>query len=183
MRVPAITLLAALLPAIPLAAQQFGKTENLAPYIPTPQAVVERMLEAAHLKAGETVYDLGSGDGRIVITAAQKYGARGVGVEISPDLCEKAKGRIRSLGLEDRVSMIHGSALRVDLRPADVVTMYLLTTSNERLKPNLEKYLKPGARVVSNEFPVKGWKPVEVITVSTPGMKHTIYLYQVGRTN
>jgi ubiquinone/menaquinone biosynthesis C-methylase UbiE len=184
MRVRPITALTlAFVPSFSLFAQQFGKAENLAPYIPTPQAVVEKMLEAAHVKAGETVYDLGSGDGRIVITAAQKFGARGVGVEISPDLCEKARARIRSLGLEDRVSMIHGSALRVDLRPADVVTMYLLTSSNERLKPNLERYLRHGARVVSNEFPIKGWKAHEVLVIRTAGMEHTIYLYQIGSTN
>jgi ubiquinone/menaquinone biosynthesis C-methylase UbiE len=181
MRALAISLPLALLAALPGFAQPFGKAENLAPYIPTPQAVVDRMLEAAQLKAGETVYDLGSGDGRILIAAAQKYGARGVGVEISPDLCEKAKSRILQLGLTDRITMIHGSALRVDLRPADVVTMYLLTTSNERLKPNLEKYLKPGARVISNEFPVKGWKPREVITLDTTGTKHTVYVYVMGK--
>jgi ubiquinone/menaquinone biosynthesis C-methylase UbiE len=184
MRVASITLLAAgALAAWPAAAQQFGKAENLAPYIPTSALVVDRMLEAAHLHAGETVYDLGSGDGRILIAAAQKFGARGVGVEISPDLCEKAKARIKSLGLEEKIRMIHGSALRVDLSPADVVTMYLLTSSNERLKPNLDKYLKPGARVVSNEFPVKGWKPAEIITLTDAGMKHTIYVYEVGRNH
>src|SRR3979409_848509 len=101
--------------ASPMAAQQFGAAENLAPYIPTPQMVVEKMLQAGHVKAGDMVYDLGSGDGRIVITAAQQFGARGVGVEIQPDLCRKAVERIKSLGLEDRVSMVEGSALRVDL--------------------------------------------------------------------
>src|SRR6266545_1264960 len=182
MRVVPIALFAAsfLIP-FSLPAQQFGKMENLAPYIPTPQSVVERMLEAAHIRAGDVVYDLGSGDGRIVITAVQKFGARGVGVEISPDLYEKAKARIHKLGLEDRVTMIHGSALRVDLSLADVVTMCLLTTSNERLKPNLEKYLKPGARVVSNEFPVKGWKPREVVDINHAGVKHTIFVYQIGQ--
>jgi predicted RNA methylase len=139
------------------------------------------MLEAAHVKAGDVVYDLGSGDGRIVITAAQKFGAKGVGVEIRPDLCQKARERIKSLGLEDRVSMVEGSALRVDLSPADVVTMYLLTSSNERLKPNLEKYLKPGSRVVSYEFPIKGWKPVRVIVLQTGKTEHTIYLYEMRR--
>src|ERR1035437_5663234 len=158
---------------LPAGAQQFGPADNLAPYIPTPQAVVDRMLEAAHVKPGDVVYDLGSGDGRIVITAAQKFGARGVGGEIRPDLCRIAKERIKSLGLDDRVRMVEGSALRVDLSAADVVTMYLLTSSNERLKPNLEKYLKPGARVVSNEFPIKGWKPVEVLVLETGHIEHT----------
>jgi len=166
----------------PVAAQKFGTAENLAPYIPTPQIVVEKMLEAGRVKPGDMVYDLGSGDGRVVITAAQKFGARSVGVEILPDLCQKASDKIKALGLEDRVSMIEGSALRVDLSPADVVTMFFLTSSNERLKPNLEKYLKPGARVVSNEFPVKGWKSSEVVHVKTGSMDHVIYVYEIGRT-
>ena len=166
--------------SLPGGAQQFG-AENLAPYIPTPQEAVDRMLEAAHVKPGDVVYDLGSGDGRIVITAAQKFGARGVGVEIRPDLCRKARERIKSLGLEDRVSMVEGSALRVDLSPANVETMYLLTSSNERLKPNLEKYLKPGSRVVCYEFPIRGWKPVEAIVLQTGKTEHLIYLYEMGR--
>ncbi len=166
---------------LPAGAQQFGPGENLAPYIPTPQEAVERMLDAAHVKPGDVVYDLGSGDGRIVITAALEFGARGVGVEIRPDLCRKARERIKSLGLEERVSMIEGSALRVDLSPADVVTMYLLTSSNERLKPNLEKYLKPGSRVVCYEFPIKGWKPMEAIVLQTGRTEHLIYLYEIGR--
>src|SRR5207248_8625699 len=99
--------------------QQFGAAENLAPYIPTPQILVEKMLEAGHVKPGDMVYDLGSGDGRIVITAAQKFGAKAVGVEIRPDLCRQATERIRSLGLQDRVRMLQDSALRIDLSPAD----------------------------------------------------------------
>src|SRR5579863_9304885 len=92
--------------ASPSVAQKFGAAENLAPYIPTPQVLVEKMLEAGHVKAGDVVYDLGAGDGRVVITAAQKFGATAVGVEILPDLCQKATERIKSLGLEDRVRMI-----------------------------------------------------------------------------
>jgi ubiquinone/menaquinone biosynthesis C-methylase UbiE len=167
--------------AMPGAAQKFGTAENLAPYIPTPESIVDRMLDAAHIKAGEVVYDLGSGDGRVVIAAAQKYGARAVGVEIRPDLCRQAQARIKALGLEDRVTMVEGSALRVDLGPADVVTMYFLTTSNERMKPNLER-MKPGSRVISNEFPIKGWKPVEVVHVKTGSMDHSIFVYQIGHT-
>jgi len=163
-------------------AQQFGAAENLAPYVPTPQAIVERMLEAGRVKPGEMVYDLGSGDGRIVITAAQKFGARAVGVELQASLCRIASERIKALGLEDRVRMVQASALHVDLSPADVVTMYLLTSSNERLRPNLEKYLKPGARVVSNQFPIKGWKPAETVKAKAGSMEHTIYVYEIGRT-
>ncbi|HWB85925.1 MAG TPA: methyltransferase domain-containing protein [Bryobacteraceae bacterium] len=180
--IPTAVLLTLPLLGLPSFAQSFGSAENLAPYIPTPQRLVERMLEAGHVKRGDVVYDLGSGDGRIVITAAQKFGARAVGVEIRPDLYEMAVERIKALGLEDKVTMIHGSALRVDLSPANVVTMYLLTSSNERLKPNLEKYLKPGSRVVSNEFPIKGWKPAEVVHEKLGSMDHTIYVYEMGRT-
>jgi predicted RNA methylase len=177
-----LTALAVTVSPLSALAQQFGAAD-LAPYIPTPQILVEKMLEAGHVKPGDMVYDLGSGDGRIVITAAQKFGAKAVGVEIRPDLCRIATERIKSLGLEDRVSMVQGNALRVDLSSADVVTMYLLTSSNERLKPNLEKYLKPGARIVSNEFPIKGWKPVETLRVkSGSSMEHIIYVYEIGRT-
>jgi len=179
MRLQAIAFLLA--SVVPASAQKFGAAENLAPYIPTPEAIVDRMLDAAHIKPGETVYDLGSGDGRVVIAAALKYGAKAVGVEIRPDLCREAEARIKSLGLEDRVTMVEGSALRVDLSPADVVTMYFLTTSNERLKPNLER-MKRGSRVVSNEFPVKGWKPTEVVHVKTGSMEHSIYVYMIGHT-
>ena len=166
--------------ALPGFAQQFG-AENLGPAIPTPQLIVERMLTAGHVKPGEMVYDLGSGDGRIVIMAAQKFGARAVGVELMPDICRKAREKVLSLGLSDRVTIIEGSALRVDLSPADVVTMWFLTNSNERLRPNLEKHLKLGARVVSNEFPIRSWRPSEVVHVKVGKMEHTIYVYEMGR--
>ena len=168
--------------ALPGFAQQFGAAENLGPAIPTPQLIVERMLTAGRVKPGEMVYDLGSGDGRVVITAVQKFGARAVGVELMPDIARKARERILSLGLSDRVMIVEGSALRVDLSPADVVTMWFLTDSNERLRPNLEKHLKLGARVVSNEFPVRGWKPTEVVHVKIGKMEHTIYVYEIGHT-
>jgi predicted RNA methylase len=173
-----ITLLFA---SVPVFAQKFGAAENLAPYIPTPQNIVERMLEAGRVKPGDMVYDLGSGDGRIVITAAQKFGARAVGVEIRADLVRMAQERIHSLGLDERVRMLEDSALRIDLSPADVVIMCLMTNSNERMKPNLEKYLKHGARVVSNEFPIRGWRTAEVIQMKTGAMSHTIYVYEIGR--
>ena len=168
--------------ALPAAAQNFGAAENLGPAIPTPQFLVDRMLEAGRVKPGDMVYDLGSGDGRVVITAARNFGARAVGVELMPDLVRKARERIRSLGLADRVSIVEGSALRVDLSPADVVTMWFLTNSNDRLRPNLEKHLKIGARVVSNEFPIRGWKPTEMIQIKVGKMEHTIFVYEIGRT-
>ena len=168
--------------ALPLTAQKFGPAENLGPAIPTPQYMVDRMLEAGRVKPGEMVYDLGSGDGRVVITAAQHFGARAVGVELMPDLVRKARERILNLGLADRVSIVEGSALRVDLSPADVVTMWFLTHSNDRLRPHLEKQLRVGARVVSNEFPIRGWKPIEMIQIQVRRTEHTIFVYEIGHT-
>jgi len=140
-----------------------------------------RMLEAGHVKPDDIVYDLGSGDGRIVIAAVQKFGARAGGGEIMPDLCRRAAERIKTLGLEDRARIMEDSLFRVDLSPATVVTMFFLTSSNDRLKPNLEKYLKPGARVVSNEFPIRGWTPAEVVHVKSGAMDHSIYVYLIGK--
>jgi precorrin-6B methylase 2 len=172
----------ALLFATYLSAQQFGPAENLGPAIPTPQIIVDRMLECAHIRTGDVVYDLGSGDGRILITAVQKYGARAVGIEIDPDQVENSRRRIHLLGLDDRISVLHTSALRADLKPADVVTMYFLTSTNEKLKPNLEKCLRPGTRVVSNQFPIKGWKPSQAVIVKVGTVEHTIYVYRIGQT-
>jgi predicted RNA methylase len=167
---------------LPVLAQKLNPMENLGPDVPTPQSVVERMLEAGRVKPTDTVYDLGSGDGRIVIAAAQIYGAKAVGVELRPDFCEKARERVKSLGLDDKVSIMEGNVLHVDLSAADVVTMYFPTSSNELLRPNLEHWLKPGARVVSNQFPVKGWKTAQVVRVKTGSMEHTIYVYEIGKT-
>ena len=139
------------------------------------------MRNLGNVKADDVVYDLGTSDGRIVIAAAQKYGARAVGVEMMADLCRLAQRRIRELGLDDRASIVEGSVFHVDFSPATVVTMYFMTDSNERLRPNLEKYLKAGTRVVSNQFPIKGWKPVSVEHVKE-GMVYSIYVYEVGKT-
>ena len=167
--------------SISAAAQQFNPADNLAPYIPSPQIVVDRMLELARIKPGETVYDLGSGDGRILITAAQKFRAKAVGIEMSPDLCKSTMAKVDRLGLQDLVKVMQANLLKVDLSPANVVTIYLLTSSNMRLRPNLEKYLRPGARVVSNDFEIRGWRPREVVNLRVEGMEHTIYLYEVGK--
>ena len=119
------------------------------------------MLEAGHVKAGDVVYDLGSGDGRIVIMAAQKFGARAWGSRSARTCAGKPESASRRWGWKTGCAIVEDSALRVDLSPATVVTMYLLTSSNERMRPSLEKYLKPGARVVSNDYPISGWKPAE----------------------
>jgi precorrin-6B methylase 2 len=161
-------------------AQKFTDPDTLAPNFPTPQEVVERMLALAQVKPGEMVYDLGCGDGRIVITAAQKFHARAVGIEIRRDVYESTLGRVASLGLTDQVKIVHGNALRTDLSPADVVTLYLLTSSNEKLKPILAKDLKPGARVVSHDFEIRGWKAASTEKILVGGRPHTVYLYKIG---
>lgn len=151
---------------------------SLAPYVVSPQRIVDRMLELAELKPNETVYDLGSGDGRIIITAAQRFHAKAVGVEISDALIRSTNDKIAKLGLQNLVSTIHRDMLQVDLSPADVVTIYLMTGSNEILRPNLEKYLKPGARVVSHEYVIPGWKPKLVERADEDDQHgHVIYLY------
>lgn len=167
----------AIFPIALLHAQRFSNPDTLAPDFPTPQIVVERMLAIASIRPTDTVYDLGCGDGRILISAARLYHCRAVGVELSRDIYERTCARIRSLGLTDQISIIHGNALRTDLSPADVVTLYLLTSSNERLKPQLERYLKPGARVVSHDFEIHGWKAAQVESVAVDGRQHKIYLY------
>ncbi len=172
--------MAALLCGGPLSAQKYTDPDTLAPAFPSPESVVDRMLELSDVKPGEVVYDLGCGDGRIVIAAARKFKAKAVGVEIRRDIFEATQARIVSLGLTDQVRIIHGNALRTDLRDADVVTLYLMTGANERLRPNLEKYLRPTSRVVSHDFEIKGWKPVKVEKVTTGGIGHTIYVYRMN---
>lgn len=151
------------------------------PFVPTPEGVVRRMLELAEVKPGELVYDLGCGDGRILIIAATEFGARAVGVEIRKDLVEKCVRRVKELGLEDKITIIHGNFFNIDISDADVVTLYLLTSVNERLRPKLEKELKPGARVVSHDFEVLGWKPIKVEEIKEGWQGHKIYLYIIER--
>ncbi len=161
--------------------QQHAKhyANSLAPYVMSPQSIVDRMLEMADPKPSETVYDLGSGDGRILITAVQRYRSKAVGIEISDDLVRRTSERIHDLGLQNEVRVIHGDLMKVDLSPADVVTMYLATDVNEMLRPNLERSLKPGARVVSHQFPVPGWKPKLVDRDLPQAHNHVIYLYEM----
>jgi tRNA A58 N-methylase Trm61 len=167
------------LAGLPASAQKFTDPDTLAPAFPTPQTIVEKMLALAQVKPGETVYDLGCGDGRIVITAAQQFKAHAVGIEIRRDIYESTLSRVSSLGLADQVKIVHGNALKSDLRPADVVTLYLLTSSNEKLKPILAHDLRPTARVVSHDFEIRGWKPASTEKVLLDGRQHTIYLYKM----
>ncbi len=135
-------------------------------YIPTPQVVVDAMLDIAEVKASDIVYDLGSGDGRIVITAAKKYGARGVGIEIDPALVTSATENARAAGVSDRVRFVNQNLFSADISDATVVTLYLLQSLNERLRPKLVRELKPGARVVSHVFNMgPEWPPAKTLRV------------------
>ncbi len=152
--------------------------DRLAPYVPTPMVVVEEMLKLAQVDRYDRVYDLGSGDGRIVIMAAQKFGAEAVGVELDDRLASESAARIVELGLKKRAKILHANMYEVDLRRATVVTLYLLTSVNERLKPILEKGLRKGARVVCHDFKVPGWEAEKTVTVvSDSGASHTLFLY------
>ncbi|MEZ0248787.1 MAG: class I SAM-dependent methyltransferase [Thermoproteus sp.] len=149
------------------------------PFVPTPEVVVRRMLQLARVRPGEVLYDLGSGDGRIVIMAAKEFGAYAYGIEIRKDLYEQSTAKIRDLGLEGRARIINTNFFDADISDADVITMYLLTSVNERLKPKLEKELRPGTRVVSHDFEVSGWRPVIVEEVYEEWRSHKIYLYKI----
>lgn len=154
------------------------RKDRLVPFVPSPESIVDAMLQLAGVNKHDHVYDLGSGDGRIVIMAAQKYHAQAVGVEIEDELYKKSTARIAELGLQDRARILHMNMYKVDLKPATVVTMYLLTSVNERLKPILERDLRPGARVVTHDFKIPGWEPSKSLDVmSEAGYSKKIFLY------
>ncbi|BAU47752.1 hypothetical protein SVA_1177 [Sulfurifustis variabilis] len=145
------------------------------PYVPTPPAVVEEMLRLAEVGPEDVLYDLGSGDGRIVITAARKYGARGVGVDIDPERIAESEANARAARVTDRVRFIEGDLFEVDLRPATAVTLYLTSSVNLQLRPKLLEELRAGTPVVSHDFGMQDWEPEAVVTVG----RSTIYLWHV----
>ena len=144
-------------------------------FVPTPNDVVAKMLEMAQVTAGDTVYDLGCGDGRIVIAAAQKYGARGVGVDIDPQRISEARENAQKAGVADRVRFVLGDLFETDISPASVVTLYLLTELNIKLRPKLLAELRPGTRVVSHAFSMGEWQPERTAEVSG----NRVYLWRV----
>jgi SAM-dependent methyltransferase len=153
LRVSLAAALLAVIIAVPaVLAQTPAKKQPDVIYVPTPQPVVDAMLELAQVKRSDVVYDLGSGDGRIVITAAKKYGATGVGFEIDPALVKKARDNAVAAGVSTRVRFVTQDLFTADLSKASVVTLYLLQSINERLRPTLVRQLKPGARIVSHVF-------------------------------
>lgn len=154
---------------------------KLAPYYPTPETIVQKMLQLGGLKAGEKMFDLGSGDGRIVIMAAQKFHADATGVELDRDLSRQSMAKIQKLGLEKTARVINGDLLKQNYSSADLVTVYLLPESiDKQVQPLLEKQLKKGARVVAHDFEFKAWTPekVENIPDDGEGRSHTLYLYR-----
>jgi protein-L-isoaspartate O-methyltransferase len=156
------------------------EAEKLAPYYPTPETIVIKMLELGELTAGEKMFDLGSGDGRIVIMAAKKFRADSTGVEIDKDLYQQSMDKIRSLGLQNLARIIQGDIFKQDYSSADLVTVYLLPVSNDKVRPLLEKQLRKGTRLVSHDFPFKDWKPVKEVSIDDDGegRSHTLYLYR-----
>jgi len=154
----------------------------IAPFVATPTPVVRQMLILAELKPGEKLYDLGSGDGRTVIMAAKDFGAKSVGVELREDLVKRALGNIQELGLEKKAQIFQDDIFKVDLSQADVVFLYLTTSANEKVKPKLETELKPGARIVSHDYEILGWKPSKVDNFcENPRLgypSHTLYVYK-----
>jgi ubiquinone/menaquinone biosynthesis C-methylase UbiE len=158
-------------------AQEPGK---LAPYYPTPETIVIKMLQLGGLKPGEKMFDLGSGDGRIVIAAAQKFRAEAVGVELDKDLCRQSLERIRKLGLEKTALIVNGDILKQDYSSADLITVYLLPNSNDKVQPLLERQLKKGTRIVAHDFEFRGWTPVKVEDIEDDGegRSHTLFLYR-----
>lgn len=156
-----------------------AEPRKLAPYVSSPISVVDRMLGAAGLRSGETLYDLGCGDGRIVMAAAKGFGAKAVGIELSDALAKRARQQAESMGLQDQVRIITGDMMAVDVSQANVVSLYLMTEANDTLRPKLERELKPGSRVVSLEFKVRGWKPSKVEKVELHNHPYTIYVYEM----
>jgi hypothetical protein len=165
-----------------LAAQEAEKPEKLAPYYPTPPSVVEKMLALGELRKGEVHYDLGSGDGRVVIQAAQKFGARSMGFEIDPKLIAQSRAEILRLGLQDLASILEQDLMTADFSKPDLITVYLLPASNRKLTPLLESQMRRGTRVVSHDFAFPNWEPEKTVTldveIDIDGLMHTLYLYR-----
>jgi SAM-dependent methyltransferase len=145
-------------------------------FAPTPEVLADAMLKLAKVGATDVVYDLGSGDGRIILLAAQKYRARGVGIELQPRLVELSRQIAREGEVEDRVTFLEGDLFTADISPATVVTLWLSETINKRLEPKLRRELRPGTRIVSRQFPIGDWAPEETIRVEN----EPLYLWRIA---
>jgi Methyltransferase domain len=151
------------------------------PYVPTPEEVVAAMLAVARVGKNDVLYDLGSGDGRIVIAAARQFGTRATGIDIDPQRIQEADANARKAGVTDRVRFILGDIFEADIREATVVTLYLLPAVNARLRPKLLRELRPGTRIVSHDYDMGDWKPERVLRMQLPERYHTIYYWVVPR--
>jgi predicted O-methyltransferase YrrM len=151
------------------------------PYVPTPQPVVDTMLSLANVNQNDVLYDLGSGDGRIVITAAQKFGTRGTGIEIDPELIKEANANAQSAGVTDKVKFVQQDLFNTDFSNASVVSLYLLPDVNKKLRPKLLSQLKPGTRIVSHDFDMGEWKPDKVVKIQGNDRQHTVYYWTVPK--
>lgn len=155
-------------------------TDGEVPFVASTTAVIDRMLEMARVRPGDVVYDIGSGDGAIIIRAAKKYGVRGVGIEIDEDLVLKARNNAFREKVDHLVEFRAQDAFTVDVSPATVVTLYMLPEFNAKFRPILEKQLKSGARVVSHDYPIEGWTPDQVDVVKgTFVHDHTVLLFEI----
>jgi predicted O-methyltransferase YrrM len=154
---------------------------DLAPYVPTPHAVVKTMLELAELSKDDVIIDLGCGDGRIVVAAARDYGARGIGIDIDPELIERAKRLAKSSGVDHLVEFRVEDATRTDLITATVVFLFLTPGGNELIRPRLENQLAPGARVITHNYTIPGWLVKGVETLGDDRERHDLYLYVIGK--
>lgn len=158
--------------------EQLAGLRTAAPFVPTPWSIARRMLEMAEVGLDDTVYDLGSGDGRIPILAAQEFGCKAVGIERDRDLCRYSERRVAELGLEKQVAFQFLDFFQADFRPATVVTMYLLSAVNGQLQPRLASHLRPDSRVVALDFEVPGWRSERTATVcSEASVEYTLLLY------
>lgn len=166
-RLQALTLL--------LALASIGGWARDVPFDPSPEPVVRAMLELAEVRPDDVVYDLGSGDGRIVIAAAQKYGARGVGVDIDSTRIAESEANARAAKVTDKVRFIRGDLFEIDLRPATAVTLYLTSSVNLELRPKLLEELRAGTPVVSHDFGMQDWEPEAIVEVGDS----TVYLWHV----
>jgi hypothetical protein len=179
--VPALALVLGLTVAGSTVAQQQLKPlekDPEVPYVPTHERVVAEMLKVAKVGKNDVLYDLGSGDGRIPITAAKQFGTRGVGVDIDPARVIEARANAVKAGVADKVKFMQQDLFETDIKEATVVTLYLLPDVNLRLRPKLLAELKPGTRVVSHNYDMGDWKPLQTITVKVPE-EHTIYYWVV----
>jgi len=157
-----------------------GKEIDLdVPYVPTPEPVVEAMLKLAEVKKGDVVYDLGCGDGRIVVTAAKKYGVKGIGIDLDPDRVKESKENVKQNKVENLVTIKEGNVLKTDVSKASVVTLYLFPHVNLLLRPILQKQLKPGSRIVSHAFDMGDWEPEKQVTIMHEDRSYDIYLWRI----